>query len=40
MEVLKNPSGAFTPSLLLGAALMVISLILITQMKDPVYTDK
>jgi MFS family permease len=40
MEALKNPNGAFTPSLLLGAALMVISLILITQMKDPVFTDK
>ncbi len=40
MEALKNPNGAFTPSLLLGAALMVISLALITQMKDPVFTDR
>ncbi len=37
MVAMRSSNGAFTPSLLLAAALLVISLILITQMKDPVY---
>jgi MFS family permease len=36
MEALKTKDGAFTPALLLAAGLMLISVILITQMKDPV----
>jgi MFS family permease len=35
MEILKTPNGSFTPSLLLAAGLLVLSLFLITQMKDP-----
>ena len=35
MEALKAPDGAFTPALLLAAGLLVVSVILITQMKDP-----
>jgi MFS family permease len=36
MEALKNRDGAFTPALLLAIGLMVISVIIITQLKDPV----
>jgi len=36
MEALKTPDGAFTPALLLAAGLLVISILLISQMKDPV----
>jgi MFS family permease len=35
MEALKTPDGAFTPSLWLAIALLVVCLGLITQMKDP-----
>jgi MFS family permease len=35
MEALKAPDGAFTPALLLAAVLLVVSVVLITQMKDP-----
>ncbi len=35
MEALKAPDGAFTPALLLAAGLLVVSVVLITQMKDP-----
>jgi MFS family permease len=35
MEALKRSDGSFTPSLLLAAALMLVCLALITQMKDP-----
>jgi MFS family permease len=35
MEALKAPDGAFTPSLWLAIALLLVSLVLITQMKDP-----
>jgi len=35
MEAFKAPDGAFTPALLLAAALLVVSVLLITQMKDP-----
>ena len=38
MEALKAPDGAFTPALLLAAGLLVVSVILITQMKDPQLT--
>jgi MFS family permease len=37
MEALKTPEGAFTPALLLALGLMVISIFVITRMKDPVY---
>jgi MFS family permease len=36
MEALKAPSGAFTPALLLAAGLLLVSLLLISRMKDPV----
>lgn len=35
MEAIKTPDGSFTPALLLGAGLMVLSIFVITQMKDP-----
>lgn len=35
MEALKAPDGAFTPALLLAVGLIGVSVILITQMKDP-----
>jgi MFS family permease len=35
MEALKTPDGSFTPALLLAVGLVVISLLLITQLKDP-----
>ena len=35
MEAMKTSDGSFTPSLWLAAGLLVISLMLITQMKDP-----
>lgn len=36
MEALKAPDGAFTPALLLAAGLLLVSLLLISKMKDPV----
>jgi MFS family permease len=36
MEAMKSADGSFTPSLLFAAGLLVLSLFLITQMKDPV----
>ena len=35
MEALKTPDGAFTPALLLAVGLLLLSTILIIQMKDP-----
>jgi cyanate permease len=35
MEALKSPDGSFTPALLLACGLMVLSLLLITRLKDP-----
>jgi hypothetical protein len=35
MEALKTPDGSFTPALLLAIGLLVVSTLLITQMKDP-----
>lgn len=35
MEALKAPDGAFTPALLVAAGLLVVSSLLILQMKDP-----
>jgi MFS family permease len=35
MEALKTPAGAFTPALLLAVGLLLLSTILIVQMKDP-----
>ena len=34
MEALKTPDGSFTPSLLLAIGLLVVSVVLVTQMKD------
>ena len=36
MEAMKTSDGSFTPSLILALALLVISVALVTQMKDPV----
>jgi len=35
MEAMKAPDGSFTPSLVLAMALLVVSLLLVTRMKDP-----
>jgi MFS family permease len=35
MEALKTSNGSFTPALLLAIGLLVISALLVTQMKDP-----
>lgn len=37
MVAMKTSQGAFTPSLLLATGLLIVSLVVITQMKDPVY---
>jgi len=39
MVTLKSADGAFTPSLLLAAGLLVVSMFVITQMKDPVFAE-
>ena len=36
MEALKTADGSFTPALLLAIGLLVLSVALVTQMKDPV----
>jgi hypothetical protein len=36
MEALKTREGAFTPALLLAIGLVIVSVVLITQMKDPI----
>jgi len=36
MEALKTPEGAFTPALLLAIGLLMVSVVLILQMKDPI----
>lgn len=36
MEALKTPQGVFTPALLLAVGLLLVSVLLITQMKDPI----
>src|SRR5215207_9416793 len=35
MEALKTPDGSFTPALLLAIGLLMVSVLLVTQMKDP-----
>jgi MFS family permease len=35
MEALKTPDGSFTPALLLGVVLLVLSVMFVSQMKDP-----
>ncbi|HWQ46617.1 MAG TPA: MFS transporter, partial [Longilinea sp.] len=35
MEAIKAPDGSFTPALLLGVGLMILSIFVITRMKDP-----
>lgn len=37
MEALKAPDGSFTPALLLMVGLLLITVVVITQLKDPVY---
>ena len=37
MQAMQDPSGAFTPALLLAIALMVISAGVVTRLKDPVF---
>jgi len=36
MEAMKSADGAFTPALLLAVGLLVVSIVLITQLRDPV----
>ncbi len=38
MEALKSSDGSFTPALLLGLGLICLSVLIITRLKDPVYT--
>jgi len=38
MAALKTPDGSFTPALLLAIGLLILSALLATRMKDPVYT--
>jgi MFS family permease len=40
MEAIKTPDGSFTPSLLLAIGLLLVSALLITQLKDPEYLKK
>lgn len=40
MEAIKTPDGSFTPSLLLAIGLLLVSTLLITQLKDPDYLKK
>lgn len=40
MEAIKLPDGSFTPSLLLAIGLLLISTLLISQLKDPEYLKK
>jgi MFS family permease len=35
MEALKTPNGSFTPALVLAIGLLIVSALLVTQMKDP-----
>jgi len=35
MEALKSPGGSFTPSLILACALLIVSVLLVTRLKDP-----
>ena len=37
MEAMKAPDGSFTPALLLAVGLLLVSLMVITQLRDPVY---
>jgi MFS family permease len=37
MEAMRTSNGAFTPSLLLAVGLLIISFLVILQMKDPTY---
>lgn len=38
MEAMKSPDGSFTPSLLLASGLLIISVFIITRLKDPQLT--
>jgi hypothetical protein len=40
MEAIKLPDGSFTPSLLLGIGLLLLSTLLISKLKDPEYLKK
>jgi MFS family permease len=36
MEAVKSPDGSFTPALLLACGLLIVSVLIITQLKDPI----
>jgi MFS family permease len=36
MEAMKGPDGSFTPALLLASGLLIVSVLIITQLKDPI----
>jgi MFS family permease len=36
MEAVKSPDGSFTPALLLASGLLIVSVLIITQLKDPI----
>jgi MFS family permease len=40
MEAMKSADGSFTPSLLFAVGLLVLSVVLITQMRDPIEIEK
>lgn len=40
MEAMKSSDGSFTPALLLAVGLLVVSVLVVTQMQDPVYGQK
>ncbi len=40
MEAMRNSDGSFTPALLLATALLVVSALVVTQLKDPVFAGK
>lgn len=35
---MQSPNGSFTPSLLLAGGLLIVSVLTITQLKDPQFT--
>ena len=39
MAAIQTADGSFTPSLILAMALMALSLLIVTQMKDPEFEE-
>ena len=39
MAAIQTAEGSFTPSLLLAMALMVLSIVIVAQLKDPQFQD-